>query len=68
MEIVTIPTAGALEHKDSMGNSSVIRTGDVQAMTAGTASGTVNSTTMPSEAVRLFQVWVYPNEGPDSAI
>ena len=36
MEIVTIPTAGALEHKDSMGNSSVIRTGDVQAMTAGT--------------------------------
>ena len=34
MEIVSIPTLGALEHQDSMGNSSVIRTGDVQIMSA----------------------------------
>src|SRR5262245_56948119 len=36
MEIITIPTAGALEHKDSMGNTGVIRHGDVQVMSAGT--------------------------------
>ena len=62
MEIVTIPTAGALEHKDSMGNSSVIRTGDVQAMTAGTGIRHSEFNHNADEAVRLFQVWVYPNK------
>ena len=62
MEIVTIPTAGALEHKDSMGNSSVIRTGDVQAMTAGIGIRHSEFNHNADEEVRLFQVWVYPNE------
>lgn len=62
MEIVTIPTSGALEHKDSMGNSSVIRTGDVQAMTAGTGIRHSEFNHSASEAVRFFQVWIYPNE------
>ena len=62
MEIVTIPTLGALEHKDSMGNSSVIRTGDVQAMTAGTGIRHSEFNHSAEEAVRFFQVWVYPNQ------
>ena len=62
MEIVTIPTSGALEHKDSMGNSSVIQTGDVQAMTAGTGIQHSEFNHSGSEAVRFFQVWIYPNE------
>ena len=62
MEIVTIPTSGALEHKDSMGNSSVIQTGDVQAMTAGTGIRHSEFNHSGSEAVRFFQVWIYPNE------
>lgn len=62
MEIVTIPTSGALEHKDSMGNSSVIQTGDVQAMTAGTGIRHSEFNHSASEAVRFFQVWIYPNE------
>ena len=62
MEIVTIPLDGALAHKDSMGNASVIRTGDVQAMTAGT--GILHSEFNHSDRhpVKLFQVWVYPNQ------
>ena len=62
MEIVTIPMSGALEHKDSMGNSSVIQTGDVQAMTAGTGIRHSEFNHSASEAVRFFQVWIYPNE------
>ena len=59
---MTIPTSGALEHKDSMGNSSVIQTGDVQAMTAGTGIRHSEFNHSAGEAVRFFQVWIYPNE------
>lgn len=61
MEIVTIPLVGALEHRDSMGNASVIRTGDVQAMTAGTGILHSEFNHSESQSVELFQVWVYPN-------
>lgn len=62
MEIVTIPLEGALEHQDSMGNTAVIRKGDVQAMSAGT--GILHSEKNPShqEAVRLLQIWVFPEK------
>jgi len=60
MEIVTIPLAGALEHKDSMGNIGVIKPNEIQAMSAG--SGLMHSEYNHSktEIVNLLQIWVFP--------
>src|SRR4051794_34806155 len=62
MEIVTYVLDGALEHKDSMGNGSVIRAGELQRMTAGT--GLRHSEFNPSEAewVHLYQIWLLPSQ------
>src|SRR5512133_1892381 len=57
MEIVSIPLEGDLEHKDNMGNVSVIKNGDVQVMSAGT--GITQSKYKP---VKFLQIWVFPNE------
>jgi len=60
MEIVTYVLDGALEHKDSMGNGSILRAGELQRMTAGT--GVRHSEFNPSdkEAVHLYQIWLLP--------
>lgn len=62
MEIVSIPLSGSLKHKDSMGNDAVIRTGDVQIMSAGTGIKHSEYNDSTTEPVKFLQIWVFPKE------
>jgi redox-sensitive bicupin YhaK (pirin superfamily) len=61
MEIITVMLEGELAHKDSIGNGSVIKKGDIQKMTAG--SGIMHSEFNNSDSVEahLLQIWITPN-------
>ena len=61
MEIVTIPLEGDLEHRDSMGNGTVIRHGDVQVMSAGTGITHSEFKINADKPVKLLQIWVFPD-------
>jgi quercetin 2,3-dioxygenase len=62
MEIISIPLEGDLQHKDSMGNTAVIKQGDIQVMSAGTGIYHSEQNSNKDETVKFLQIWVFPNK------
>ncbi|CAZ94872.1 pirin family protein [Zobellia galactanivorans] len=62
MEIISIPLEGDLEHKDDMGNTTIIRQGDIQAMSAGTGIQHSEKNKSRDQQVKFLQIWVLPNK------
>lgn len=62
MEIISIPLEGDLEHKDSMGNVTTIKEGDVQVMSAGTGIFHSEYNKNDDKQVKFLQIWVFPNK------
>ena len=62
MEIISIPLEGDLQHKDSMGNITVISQGDVQVLSAGTGISHSEKNKNRDRAVKFLQIWVFPKK------
>lgn len=62
MEIISIPLEGDLEHEDSMGNKTVIKSGDIQVMSAGTGVQHSEKNKNTDSKVKFLQIWVIPNK------
>lgn len=62
MEIISIPLKGDLEHKDSMGNTMVIKENDVQVMSAGTGVNHSEYNKNSDKSVNFLQLWIFPNQ------
>ncbi len=62
MEIITIPLEGDLEHRDSMGNTAVIKEGEIQVMSAGTGITHSEYNKNQDKDLKLLQIWLFPRE------
>ncbi len=62
MEIITIPLSGALAHRDSMGNASIIKHGEIQVMSAGTGIQHSEFNASQEEDCSLLQIWLFPDK------
>ena len=62
MEIVTYILEGELEHRDSLGNGSVLRSGEFQRMTAGTGITHSEFNPSPAATTHLYQIWLMPRQ------
>lgn len=62
MEIVSIPLSGALEHRDNTGGHAIIRSGEVQIMSAGSGIAHSEKNASAKDEVNFLQIWVFPKE------
>lgn len=62
MEIISIPLQGALEHKDDMGHTKVVKEGEIQVMSTGSGVFHSEYNHFPDRAAQFLQIWVFPNK------
>jgi quercetin 2,3-dioxygenase len=60
MEIVTVPLSGSLQHRDNTGHSEIIKSGDVQIMSAGSGIQHSEANASATDSLNLLQIWVFP--------
>jgi redox-sensitive bicupin YhaK (pirin superfamily) len=62
MEIITVVLSGAVAHRDTMGNETQVRPGEVQLMSAGTGVAHSEYNPLPREVLHLLQIWIMPDK------